>query len=405
MFIAFLYHLREHGVAVSTTEWLSLIHALCLGYARADLASFYHLARALLVKNEATYDTYDRAFASFFRDVDAQFNLNDELLDWLSEPALPRELTEAERAALKAMDLASLREAFEERLREQTERHDGGSHWIGTGGTSPFGHSGTHPSGIRVGGSSRGRSAVQVASDRRFANLRADRVLDTRQIGAALRRLRRLARDGGLPELDIDESIDESARKGGEIELVFRPPRRNRIKLLLLMDVGGSMTPHAALCEQLFSAAHASTHFKSFEYYFFHNCVYEQVYTDIYRGEGPETETVLKRIDATWTVIMVGDAYMHPFELSQVGGAIDYRHNNARTGLQWLQAIRERCPRSVWLNPETPQIWNAPSIATIRSVFPMFPMTLDGIGAAVDFLRGARSGDAATQRTVVSRHA
>ncbi|REJ83314.1 MAG: VWA domain-containing protein [Acidobacteria bacterium] len=389
MFVDFFYHLRGFGLRVTITEWLTLMRALAMGHGRADLGVFYHLARSLVIKRETDYDAYDRAFASFFMDIEAQFDIDDELLSWLEQPKLP-EITDEERAKLEALDLDELREKFKERLAEQDSRHDGGNKWIGTGGTSPFGHGGENPAGIRVGGSGGGRSAVQVAGSRQFRNLRSDRVLDTRQIGVALRRLKKLDKVEGPEELDLDRTIDKSARNGGEIDLVFGPPRRNRIKLMLLMDVGGSMDPHTMLCERLFSAAHAANHFKKFEHRFFHNCVYEKLYTDIARWRGDLTSQVLKNLDHTWSVVFVGDAWMSPYELTHSGGAIDYYHRNTDTGLTWLRRIRERCPNSIWLNPEPRKIWNAPTIHIIRHVFPMFQLTLDGLTEAVDVLRGAR---------------
>lgn len=391
MFTEFLYHLRAFGVKVTTTEWLSLMQAVSYGYTRASLSVFYHLARSVLVKDEALFDRYDRAFASYFHGIEGYFNLDEELLKWLENPELPRDLTDEEREMLKALDWDSLREEFERRLAEQDERHDGGNRFIGTGGTSPFGHGGKNPAGYRIGPSDGGgRSAVQVAEERRFKNLRHDRVLDTRQIGLALRRLRKLARGSGPEELDLDATIDKSAREGGEIDLVFRPPRENRIKLLLLVDVGGSMDPHAEVTERLFSAAHAATHFKAFESYYFHNCVYGRLYTNMYRYQGPSTEDVLRQLDHTWTLILVGDAWMAPYELTHAGGAIYWDDTNADSGLSWLRRLRERVPNSLWLNPEPQRIWDAPTIRVIRTVFPMFPLTLDGLADAVDMLRGAK---------------
>jgi len=389
MFIEFFYHLRRYGHKATITEWLALIKALALGHGRAHLGTFYHLARCLLVKRESDYDTFDRAFASFFHDVEDDLDITDELLDWLQDPIVP-DISDEDRALLKAMDMDELLKRFKDTLNEQTERHDGGSRWIGTGGTSPFGHGGVNPAGIRIGGAGGGRSAVQVAESRRFQNLRSDRILDTRQIGLALRRLRRLNKDEGPEELDLDESINASARNGGEIELVFSPPKRNRIKLMMMMDVGGSMDPHTLLCERLFSAAHAANHFKKFDHLYFHNCVYEKLYTDIGRWEGTPTADILKTLDHTWSVVFVGDAWMSPYELTHVGGAIDYFHSNAKTGLSWLQQIREKVPNSVWLNPERSPYWNAPSIMMIGQLFPMFELTIDGITEAIDVLRGTR---------------
>ncbi len=389
MFVDFFYHLREFGLKVSTTEWLSLMRALGAGHARADLNTFYHLARCLLVKRESEYDTYDRAFASFFADIASTPDIGQELLDWLENPILP-EISDADRAKLQAFDLDELNDRFRKLLEEQTERHDGGNRWIGTGGTSPFGHGGEHPTGIRVGGGGGGRSAVQVAGSRRYRNLRSDRILDTRQIGIALRRLKRLDRDEGPEELELDTTIDQTARNGGEIELVFGPPRRNRVKLLLLMDVGGSMDPHTHLCERLFSAAHAANHFKKFEHRFFHNCVYQRIYTDMQTLEGKPTSELLKTLDQTWSVVFVGDAWMAPSELTHNWGGIDFGRRDATAGLTWLERIRQRVPNSVWLNPEPHGRWNEPSIRLIRRVYPMFELTIDGLTEAVDMLRGTR---------------
>jgi len=389
MFIDFYYHLRQFGLKVSSTEWLALMQALAAGHARADLNTFYHLARCLLVKREADFDAYDRAFASFFAGIESSVDISQQLLDWLDNPIMPN-ISEADRAKMQVFDLDELAARFRDLLERQKERHDGGNRWIGTGGTSAFGHGGEHPAGIRVGGEGGGRSAVQVAGERRFRNLRSDQILDTRQIGIALRRLKRLAKDTGPEELQLDDTIDESARNGGEIELVFGPPRRNNIKLLLLMDVGGSMDPYTRLCERLFSAAHAANHFKKFEHRFFHNCVYERLYTDVYYWKGEPTVDLLKNLDHTWSAVFVGDAWMAPSELTHLGGAISFNYRNADTGLAWLERIRQRVPNSVWLNPEPRKQWNAPTIRLIRRVFPMYELTVDGLTEAVDVLRGAR---------------
>jgi len=390
MFTAFLYELRGAGLKVSPTEWLALMEALALGHAKSNLEVFYDLSRALLIKKESQYDLFDRVFASHFKGVEGHFEVDDALMEWLQNPQMPRTLTPEELAQLEAWDLDRLREELEKRRREQTKRHDGGSRWIGTGGTSPFGHGGTNPAGIRVGGEGGGRSAVQIASARRFRNLRQDRVLDTRMVGSALRRLRRLARNSGPEELDIDATVDTSAKNGGEIDLIFSPARANRVKLLLLMDVGGSMDPYAEVCEQLFSAAHKANHFKAFRYYFFHNCIYERLYDDISRYRGPLTSEVLRVVDATWSVILVGDAWMAPYELTHAGGHIFYGYHNRQPGIAWLRKLRERVPNAVWLNPEPPRIWHADTIRLIHQIFPMFHLTLNGLTEAVDVLRGAK---------------
>jgi uncharacterized protein with von Willebrand factor type A (vWA) domain len=259
MFLNFFYQLRAHGIRVSPTEWLSLMTAQARGFDRANLPTFYNLSRALLVKREGQYDAFDRAFATAFEGVEGKVDVSEELLQWLEQPIDMRELSDEEKALLQAMDLESLRAEFHKRLEEQKKRHDGGNRFVGTGGTSPFGQGGQNPQGLRVGQTGGGgRSAVGNAAERKFQNLRSDRVLDTRQMGVALRKLRKLARDQGPEELDVDASIDKSA-KNAEIDLVFAPPKKNRVKLLLLMDVGGSMDPFAHLSEQLFSAAHQVT--------------------------------------------------------------------------------------------------------------------------------------------------
>jgi uncharacterized protein with von Willebrand factor type A (vWA) domain len=309
-------------------------------------------------------------------------------LRWLDDPLPPRELSDDERAQLQAMDMETLKAELMKRLAEQKERHDGGNRWIGTGGTSPFGNHGTNPQGVRVGEGGGARSAVAVAGERRFANLRADRVLDTRQMGAALSRLRRLARDDGVPELDVDESIERSARQA-EIDLVFRPPRKNRVKLLLLMDVGGSMDPYAALTERLFAAAHRSTHFAAFKSYFFHNCVYEKLYTDIERHEGVWTRDVVATLDHTWRVVFVGDAWMSPWELMQDTSYFSFGQPKT-PGIEWLRRLVQGAKAAAWLNPEGRRIWGAPTVRSIRQLLPMFELTLEGIDRAVDHLRGAR---------------
>jgi hypothetical protein len=388
MFLGFFYALRAHGVRVSTTEWLALLAALGRGFDRASLTTFYGLSRSLLVKRETQYDAFDRAFAAAFEGVEQSADLTDELLRWLDEPIPPRELSDDERAQLQAMDLETLRTELLKRLAEQKERHDGGNHWVGTGGTSPFGNHGTNPQGVRVGSGGGGRSAVAVAEERRFQNLRADRVLDTRQMGAALARLRRLARDNGVPELDVDESIDRSARQA-EIDLVFRPPRKNRVKLLLLMDVGGSMDPYASLSERLFAAAHRSTHFASFRSYYFHNCVYEKLYTNIERYEGVWTRDVVATLDHTWRIVFVGDAWMSPHELVHDGAYFTFGAPKT-PGIEWLRRLTTAVKASAWLNPEGRRIWGAPTVRAIRRLVPMFELTLDGLDRAVDHLRGAR---------------
>ena len=392
MFIPFFFHLRDRGLPVSITEFLTLLEALEAGLANASLTHFYGVARAILVKRVEDFDRYDAAFAEFFedrpfRDPDKSAAIEEELLEWLEEARWLRELDEDKLQALDALDLEELREQFEERLQEQDERHDGGDHWVGTGGTSPFGHGGDNPAGLRIGGPGRRGRAIQVATKRRFKNLRSDQVLDTRQIGVALRKLRRLSRKGRAQELDLEATIDATAKNAGDIDLVFRPPRENQVKLLLLADVGGSMTAHSQRTSQLFSAAHKAHHFKHFKSYYFHNCIYETLYTDIARRKGEPTEEVLAQLDRSWRVVIVGDAAMAPSELMRPGGCIDYYHFNDEAGITWLKRIQEELPHSAWLNPDKPRWWNVYTVQQIKQIFPMHPLTVEGIRDAVEEIR------------------
>jgi len=396
VFIEFFFRLRERGLPLGVTEFLTLLEALSEGLARASLTHFYGVARSILVKRPEHFDLYDRTFAEYFRDVpmdpEAKAELTEELLEWLEEnPLPPPELSEEERAELEAMDLEELRRQFEQRLREQEERHDGGDHWVGTGGTSAFGHSGRNPAGVRVGGSGEHRSAVQVAGERRFQNLRKDVTLDVRDIGQALRRLRELTRDGREEELDLDGTIDATARNAGDLEMVFQPPRENNVRLLLLMDVGGSMTPYTRLTSRLFSAAHQASHFQAFESYYFHNCPYGTLYTDMRRREGEPTERVLRNLDRTWRCIVVGDAAMAPGELMREGGAIRYSQRHSTTGWERLMKLEETVLETVWLNPHERAWWDTTwTTRKIRTLFSMYPFTMEGLEDAVAELRRAR---------------
>ena len=387
MFIPFFFYLRRRGLAVSLGEWMTLMEALSLGLADESLNRFYFLCRSLCVKSESDFDLYDQCFAEYFKDAEVASTIKDEIFDWLDNPIFPRDLTDEEKQRLKSLDLDELRRQFEERMAEQTERHDGGNRWVGTGGTSPFGHSGYHPSGIRVGGEGRNKSAMQIAAARVFRNLRRDVVLDTRGIGMALRQLRQWGKGEGPEELDIEATIDATARNAGDIDMVFRQSRKNAVKLLLLMDVGGSMTVYTRLCETLFSAAHGLNHFKAFKTYYFHNCPYDFLFTDIQQGETIDTQDVLRDLDSSWYVMVIGDAAMNPMELSAPGGCIDYFFHNEEPGLVWLQRIRKSFPRSIWLNPDPPQYWNIASNRMVRSVFrDMYPLTLEGLSDGVKHL-------------------
>ena len=362
------------------------MEALSAGYVESDLTDFYYVSRALLCKSESEFDIFDEVFEATFADGEMPRQVASQFLEWLEEAKEMQWPTPEELAKLESLDLDELRRTFEERMREQTERHDGGNRWIGTGGTSPFGHGGSNPAGVRVGGSGGQRSAIQIASQRSFQAYRKDRVLDTRSIAVALKKLRRLGRTEGELELDVDESIDQTCKNAGDLELIFRPPRKNQARVLLLMDVGGSMEPYARLVETLFSAASNLNHWKKFEAYSFHNCPYETLYPDRFGSDGVPTAQVLSETDPSTLLIVVGDASMAPSELTERYGAIDYWHRNETPGIVWLHRFRKRFDRSIWLNPLPDQWWGGWTTQVIKQFYPMFPLTLAGLDDGISTL-------------------
>jgi uncharacterized protein with von Willebrand factor type A (vWA) domain len=382
MFTEFFYTLKRKKVPVSIIEWMTLMEALSKGCI-SNLDEFYYLARAILVKSESYYDHYDVAFQEYFKGIETPEEISEQIMEWLQDPINRMTLSEEERALFDSMDFDELLKELEKRLKEQTEQHDGGGYWIGRGGTSPFGHSGYHPAGIRIGGESGGRHAIQIAQERRFRNYRSDVTLDVRQIKVALRGLRQLSRIGPEDELDLERTIDATSKNAGEIEMVWTRSRKNAVKLLLLMDVGGSMFPFARLCSRLFSAAHSSTHFKDFQYLYFHNCIYDNLYQDIERQDAVSTDHLLHTLEPDYKVILVGDARMAMPELTQRYGAIYYYERNEVPGLLRLKQIAEHFTHCVWINPTEPYYWNHPTVMLVEKFFPMFELTLDGLDQAV----------------------
>jgi uncharacterized protein with von Willebrand factor type A (vWA) domain len=347
MLVDFLYELRRHKLKVSTHEWLALMEGLALGLHDSSLDGFYKLCRALCVKDIAQYDAFDQAFLSYFKGVGADaLAITEEILAWLKDPKRLRELSAEDLALIQNLDLEQLRALYEQRLKEQKERHDGGNKWIGTAGTSPFGHGGKHPGGLRVGGAGGGRSAMQIAGERRFQEYRKDVVLDVRQIDVALRGLRQLGREGAESELDLDDTIDETCRNAGELELVWHPPRRNRVKLLLLMDVGGSMDPYAELMSRLFTAASRSGRFARFRSFYFHNCIYDSIYEDAHFRKPHSVAELIASTDRDEKLVIVGDALMHPAELLDPGGSIYYTGGQRSPGLEWLRRLSQHFRRA-----------------------------------------------------------
>jgi uncharacterized protein with von Willebrand factor type A (vWA) domain len=396
MFLDLFYGLRGEGVPVTLQEWRAFLTALELGLHGSSLLRFYHLARACLIKSETYFDAYDRVFLRVFKGVEGALgdDVTEKVLEWLRDPKNFPDLSPEALAELQRLAGDELMRRFLETLAEQTERHDGGDRWIGTGGKSPFGHGGQHPTGIRVGGPGKSRSAMKVAEERRFEDYRTDQTLDVRQLRVALRRLRQLTRSGEATELDLDETIDETCRNAGEIELVFRPPRRNDVRLLLLLDVGGTMTPHYEPVSQLLTALHEERGLREFVPYYFHNCVYDHVYTRarMASADAVPTGDLLRRLDGRWKVAVVGDAAMHPAELLEPNGAIDLRRSSPTPGILWLHRIVSHFDRAVWINPELEADWDEwQTVGIVRRLFPMFHLSVDGLGQAVQTLVGART--------------
>ena len=382
MFTSFFYTLKQRKVPVSITEWMTLMEALDRGFI-TNLEEFYFLARSILIKSESYYDHYDVAFQEYFRGIEGAPGLDDKIMDWLNDPVTRKEFMEGADYEFDDVGLDELIKEMAKRFQEQTEQHDGGGHWVGRGGTSPFGHSGAHPSGIRIGGEGGGGHAVQIAAERKFRNYRNDLTLDVRQIKLALKGLRQLTRTGLEDELDLDETIDATAKNLGDIDFVWRRSRKNALKVLLLMDVGGSMDPFALMCSRLFSAAHSSSHFRDFQYYYFHNCIYENLYRDIERQDAISTEQLLHTMGSDTKLILVGDARMGSWELTDKYGAIDYYERNEQPGIVWLKRISDHFSHRVWLNPDSPRTWIHPTVRAIGQLFPMYSLTIDGLGQSV----------------------
>jgi uncharacterized protein with von Willebrand factor type A (vWA) domain len=389
-FVPFLFELRARKVKVGTQEALALAAALAAGLHDNSLEGFYHVARALAVHREQDLDAFDQAFSAHFRGVRvASLELVKELEEWLRDPLQRRTLTEEELRMLESFDLEELRRRFEERMAEQDARHDRGNRWIGTGGTSPFGARGAHPSGVRVGSVGGGRSALAVADARRFRGYRSDIVLDVRQLEVALRKLRAFRREGVPDELDVDETVARTSKNAGELEVVLRPQRKPRVRVLLLLDVGGSMDPHAEVVSRLFSAAKRASNIRELKTYYFHNCIYGRVYGTAGFDEPVPLRELLESAHAETKLIVVGDAAMHPGELLGSGDFAYYsgkREGENMSGLGWMTLLAHHFRRSIWLNPDEPHYWRGGTAEQLGRIFPMFPLTLDGLGDAIQHL-------------------
>jgi uncharacterized protein with von Willebrand factor type A (vWA) domain len=387
MLIDFFFTLRDAKVPVTINEFLTLLEALEKQVIAPSLDAFYYLARLTLVKDEAHFDKFDKAFGAYFKGIETVFDKKADIpLDWLVK-RLERELTPEQKAALQKLGYDKLMERLQQLLQEQKERHEGGSKWIGTGGTSPFGNGGTNPEGIRIGGQGGKRSAVKVWDQRSYRDYDGERELGTRNIKVALRRLRRFARQGAAEELALDDTIRSTANNAGYLDIKMQPERRNRIKVLMLLDVGGTMDDHIERTEELFSAAQSE--FKHMEFFYFHNCVYDHLWKHNRRRHAERFPTweVLRKYPPDTRLIFVGDATMSPYEILAPGGSSEY--HNEEAGAEWLARFCNAFPRFAWLNPEPENLWPyRQSIAIIRRIMNnrMFPVTIDGLERAMRLL-------------------
>jgi hypothetical protein len=386
MLIDFFLHLRNSKLPVSIKEYLMLLEAMGKNVIGPSIDDFYFLSRATMVKDERNFDKFDKAFGVYFKGVAAIPTDAFELpLDWLKRMT-QREFTAEEKAAIEAMGgLEKLMERLKELLEEQKKRHEGGNKWIGTNGTSPFGNGGYNPEGIRVGGPSAGnRTAVKVWEQRAYRDYDDQVELGTRNIKIALRRLRKFAREGAEDELDLDGTITHTARNAGWLDIRMRPERHNTIKVLMLLDVGGTMDDHIKQTEELFSAS--KTEFKHLEFYYFHNCVYDHLWKNNRRRHSERFATwdIIRKYNNDYRLIFVGDATMSPYEVLQPGGSVEY--NNEEAGAVWLRRLIERFPKFAWLNPEPEGVWEyRQSISVIKQVLQnrMYPVTIQGLERAM----------------------
>lgn len=389
MLINFFQGLRDGGVPVTTRELLDLLEGLKRKVAFCDIDEFYYFSRTCLVKDEKYFDRFDRAFGLHFKELEALDDIIEALIpdDWLRSEFM-KNLTDEEKAKIESLGgLEKLIEEFKKRLEEQEERHEGGDKWVGTGGTSPFGQEGYHPEGIRVGPNGKNKKAVKVWDKRDFKNLDDSVQLGTRNIKVALRRLRKFARTGSAEELDLDDTISSTARNAGLLDIKMVPERHNAVKVLLFLDVGGSMDPHVKVCEELFSAAR--TEFKHLENFYFHNFIYESVWRNNVRRHNERTQLldILHKYSHDYKVVFVGDASMSPYEIVQPGGSVE--HWNEEAGELWMRRMQDVYDKVIWLNPTPEEDWQyTQSVAITNQLLEgrMYPLTLQGLEEGMGYL-------------------
>jgi uncharacterized protein with von Willebrand factor type A (vWA) domain len=389
MLVNFFQGLKDGGVPVTPRELLDLLAAMNKQLVFGSIDDFYNLSRAVMVKDEKYYDRFDRAFGLHFRDLEGVDDVIEALIpdDWLRSEFV-KQLSEEDKAKIESLGgLEKLIDEFKKRLEEQEKRHEGGNKWVGTGGTSPFGNDGFHPEGIRVGGQGKNKKAVKVWDRRDFKNLDDSVEIGTRNIKVALRRLRKFARTGSADELDLDDTISSTAKNAGFLDIKMVPERHNAVKVLLFLDVGGSMDPHVKVCEELFSAARSE--FKHLKHFYFHNFLYDNVWENNIRRHNQRTplHDVMHKFGHDYKVVIVGDASMSPYEIVQPGGSVE--HWNEEPGAVWLERLRSTYEKCVWLNPVPEDEWQytqSISIANQLMEEKMYPLTLGGLEDAMGFL-------------------
>lgn len=399
VFSDYFYYLRENGLSVSMEEWLLLMEALKKDLARSNLLEFYYLSRAVLVKKESDYDSYNQLFYQYFEGAltenSVDKKLPEKLMKYLEKPIEQLAYDKDEVDERTDLEYEKLEQMFLERMKEQNDMHNGGKKWLGTGGTSPYGNTGYSRRGIRIGGHEGNQNAYRVITESAYRDFREDATIGIRQFEVALRRLRQYSgKIGEETELDVDATIDATCQNGGSLKIKYRRPRKNAVKLLVLFDSGGSMSPYASLCSGLFQAVNAANHFQSLKIYYFHNCPYNRLYEtpECIFQKSEDTDRVLANLDKSYKALFVGDASMAAWELRYFSGGRDGKVTDTVSGLKWLHKIIVRCGGAVWLNPIAEEHWGsgrgAVTIERIRSELPMYHLSVQGLTKAVRRLLG-----------------
>jgi len=395
VFIDFFYELKKKGIPVTLIEWLDLMEALSKGLSFSSLTGFYYLARSVLIKSESHFDSYDIAFSRYFKGIETPEEIIEDALNWLDRVGSLKFKSIKEKAGIAQTDIDELRQSMANRLNDLHGIKKEEQQSAGTGGESSVGNHGIHPNGFRMGGDTGGLSAIKVAAERKYRGYRNDKITGVRQFEMALRSLRQLSSrvEGPKDQLDLDETIGATGQNGGFLKLIWDRPRQNMYKVIVLMDSAGSIDRYHDICSRLFTAANRTTHFKEIKFYYFHNCIYDKIYTNYMINEDDSIKTVdfLRTNNSDYRLIIVGDAAMAPSELTKIGGAIAWDQYNKETGITWLKRLARHFPYSIWLNPVPSSFWGRePDFVTvnmIRDIFPMFELNPRGLEQGIKKIR------------------